>query len=267
MTTYAYIIDKSQSITKGDKTYYKSYVEVDGAKLEGPWMDKESSFVTDNRPFKSKSNKFDNVFIHDSTLRNVTINFEGPSEAAYLLSIDTSIITDSALVIGAPSETHIIGSKIYKCHVYNSTITSSRLEESHIVSCLLHHMTSTLSTLAKVTVTNPRRCNVSFIYCTAENVEIRPKTNICIDNNLGSSKGSITVIQVNPIFITGLLWNISITDYSMMIGCQVHNHAAWNLMPDERIAEMSDGALEFWKEYKPMLLKLCKDQQLKSFSY
>ena len=67
-------------------------------------------------------------------------------------------------------------------------------------------------------------------------------------------------LKKNPIFITGLVWEITITDVHMKIGCQLHTHEAWGGFSDSEISNMECRALQFWKIHKEHLLTLCKTQ-------
>jgi hypothetical protein len=53
-------------------------------------------------------------------------------------------------------------------------------------------------------------------------------------------------------------WPVSYTDTIMQIGCQRHEIKAWFKFTDEEIECMSGDALEWWKEWKPILKKIIK---------
>jgi hypothetical protein len=63
------------------------------------------------------------------------------------------------------------------------------------------------------------------------------------------------VTSISPVVISGLLWNVTITDLHMHIGCQFHEIEAWDAFTDEEIVAM-DGkdALRFWRENKDILM-------------
>jgi hypothetical protein len=66
------------------------------------------------------------------------------------------------------------------------------------------------------------------------------------------------ILNDTPIMLTGLLWNIIITEGFMVIGCQRHTHADWESFDDEVINDMDDDALDFWLVHKDALLAMCK---------
>ena len=61
-----------------------------------------------------------------------------------------------------------------------------------------------------------------------------------------------------PLQISGLTWQITISDTRMVIGCQEHEISAWWSMPDEDIARMHSQALEFWRNYKDIIFGLIR---------
>ena len=67
-------------------------------------------------------------------------------------------------------------------------------------------------------------------------------------------------LNKNPIFIIGLIWDVTITDFHMKIGCQIHTVEAWCNFSDDEISRMESRALKFWKTYREHLLTLCKTQ-------
>ena len=66
------------------------------------------------------------------------------------------------------------------------------------------------------------------------------------------------ILSKSPIMLTGLLWNVIITEGFMAIGGQRHAHADWESFDDEVIADMHDDALDFWRVHKDALLAMCK---------
>jgi uncharacterized protein YjbI with pentapeptide repeats len=61
-----------------------------------------------------------------------------------------------------------------------------------------------------------------------------------------------------PISLTNLKWLVLITDGYMRIGCQRHTHSEWENFSDEEISKMAEGAGEFWKQWKEILIEMCK---------
>ena len=58
--------------------------------------------------------------------------------------------------------------------------------------------------------------------------------------------------------VRGLSYDVTITRVGLFIGCKAYAHEEWKEFDDFAIFDM-DGtkAIEFWKEYKELLLALC----------
>lgn len=67
-----------------------------------------------------------------------------------------------------------------------------------------------------------------------------------------------TLATRSPISLSGLRWEITITDQHMTIGCQHHELKRWWQFEDRVIARMDADALEFWQAHKAALQTLCK---------
>jgi hypothetical protein len=61
-----------------------------------------------------------------------------------------------------------------------------------------------------------------------------------------------------PIFISNLLWPVTITTQFLTIGCQRHKIDKWNAFDDEGIASMHPKALDYWSVWKSPLLAMCE---------
>lgn len=74
--------------------------------------------------------------------------------------------------------------------------------------------------------------------------------NCCLEGaNIRYLEGSSEQIRV----ITGLRWRVIFTDDDMAIGCKQLPIREWRTVSDGRIALMSHGALDFWKENKKLI--------------
>jgi len=78
------------------------------------------------------------------------------------------------------------------------------------------------------------------------------------DANLRDANLRGEILSKSPVILTGLRWHIIITEGFMAIGCKRHTHADWESFDDEVIADMHDGALDFWRAHKDALLAMCK---------
>ena len=69
-----------------------------------------------------------------------------------------------------------------------------------------------------------------------------------------------------PVFLLGLIWDVMILDKHIKIGCQLHSTTEWENFSDEEINSMEDRALDFWKQWKDVILSMAKQHQKKDWS-
>jgi uncharacterized protein YjbI with pentapeptide repeats len=60
--------------------------------------------------------------------------------------------------------------------------------------------------------------------------------------------------EIKTLLITK--YHITYTGEVLAIGCQQHSKSEWLGFDDETIARMDDGALEWWREWKPKLIAI-----------
>ena len=63
-----------------------------------------------------------------------------------------------------------------------------------------------------------------------------------------------------PLQILGLKYWVLILEKQIKIGCEIHKAEDWEKFDDGLISKMDEGALEWWKIYKPIILGLWKEQ-------
>ncbi len=62
-----------------------------------------------------------------------------------------------------------------------------------------------------------------------------------------------------PLIIPTLRWLVCINGFGYMrIGCQNHKVEQWKAFTDQEISRMDSDALQFWNQYKAMLLAACE---------
>ncbi len=63
-----------------------------------------------------------------------------------------------------------------------------------------------------------------------------------------------------PVQVLTNIWPVMITPQYMRIGCQRYTHTEWESFDDYAIANMHDKAIDFWKEWRDILLAICKKE-------
>ena len=76
-------------------------------------------------------------------------------------------------------------------------------------------------------------------------------------------------IAIAPVLLQGLndLWQITISESYMQIGCQRHTPDEWAKFDNDDISNMHPCALEFWTNWKKPLLDICKKHKKQSLQY
>jgi len=74
-------------------------------------------------------------------------------------------------------------------------------------------------------------------------------------------------LAIAPIFISGLYWQVTITESFLTIGCKRFEHKEWAKFDDEIIKEMDTNATKFWSENKIWLLSACESHRAESLAY
>jgi len=69
------------------------------------------------------------------------------------------------------------------------------------------------------------------------------------------------ILTSAPVIISGLAWNVLITNAFMTIGCQRHRHEEWFNFDEHQISRMHPDALEFWNKTKVSLFEMCAAQR------
>ena len=85
--------------------------------------------------------------------------------------------------------------------------------------------------------------------------------------NLSGANLSGETLAITPISISGLTWDILITESYLRVGCQRHLHLIWKGFTDEQIATMDCNAFDFWAMNKSWLLAACKTHRGQSLAH
>ena len=65
-------------------------------------------------------------------------------------------------------------------------------------------------------------------------------------------------VEKTPINIIGLIWDVTITDVHIAIGCQCHPIKGWAKWTPKQVAHMHPDAEKFWKAHKTTIMALAK---------
>ena len=69
----------------------------------------------------------------------------------------------------------------------------------------------------------------------------------------------------SPVLISGLCYQVTITDTHIKIGCEYHAIDDWASFTDSRIRQMDgDHAITFWNEHKSSIMALAESHKIKA---
>ena len=80
-------------------------------------------------------------------------------------------------------------------------------------------------------------------------------------NLSGASYGEGAPLTYPPIQLLGLKWPILFLDTHIKIGCELHLTTGWETFTPDQISAMAVGALDFWDEFKDIILAIAKKHQ------
>ncbi len=68
------------------------------------------------------------------------------------------------------------------------------------------------------------------------------------------------IVTHSPLVLSGLKWEITISDEHMKIGCKQHRYEAWLAFDGETIAAMDPDATRFWAMVRPLIEALVAER-------
>ncbi len=107
---------------------------------------------------------------------------------------------------------------------------------------------------ADLTYANLTYADLSYADLTYANLTYADLSYANLRGAIGNNK-EVKTLQLGKYDIT-ILVGIKID-----IGCQNHTITKWANFTDEEISKMDDGALEWWKEWKEVILKVAKENK------
>mgnify|MGYP002781252561 CR=1 FL=1 len=76
--------------------------------------------------------------------------------------------------------------------------------------------------------------------------------------NLARANLAGAKIYIQPIQISGLRWFITVYADRIKIGCEDHSLTEWDSYKRLEISKMAEGAWDWWKAHKPLLIPIAK---------
>ena len=80
-------------------------------------------------------------------------------------------------------------------------------------------------------------------------------------NLVGAKYGESIPIEHQPMQLQTNKYNVLVMDTHIKIGCKLYSHKEWEAFSDEEIAKMDGGALEWWNEWKGIVISTANAHQ------
>jgi uncharacterized protein YjbI with pentapeptide repeats len=77
----------------------------------------------------------------------------------------------------------------------------------------------------------------------------------------GAKYGDGVPLETEPLQLLGGRYQIFVFDTHIKIGCKLFKHSEWENFTDKEIAKMDYGALEWWNEWRGLVLSLSLGHQ------
>jgi hypothetical protein len=127
------------------------------------------------------------------------------------------------------------GALLYDTNLSNANLQGANLRGTHLKRTNVYNANFSYTSLETTTLnycTGLQTMNITFITC---------------GNNT-----NIFTLQAHPYLV---VYN----RYNMAIGCEQHSIKEWFKFKDETINKMDEGALQWWKTWKPILKGIIKE--------
>jgi uncharacterized protein YjbI with pentapeptide repeats len=144
------------------------------------------------------------------------------------------------------NKTNLVDANLVDANLVGANLVDANLVDANLVGANLSDANLVDANLVGANLSDANLSGANLSYANLRDANLR-------DANL---RGEI--LSKSPVILTGLRWHIIITEGFMAIGCKRHTHADWESFDDEVIADMHDGALDFWRAHKDALLAMCK---------
>lgn len=189
-------------------------------------------------------------------------------------TIINSTIVDCSIVYTNIRDSLCKDSDIEDVNIVESTIRHSYVSYSSINSCSIEASTVKYSEISWTNVdcskiyyvTSKQLDEKAFIlHSRLWHIDIGGPIHIPSIELAYSDSYKIITLKHQPATIRGLLWDVTVLDDYLQIGCQRFTIEEWKAFTDEEIEELSSYGLDFWNKHKDFIfnfieqLKLSKD--------
>ncbi len=149
------------------------------------------------------------------------------------------------------SRANLHGANLYGANLYGADLSRANLHGANLSRANLYGADLSMADLYGA---NLYGANLSRANLHGANLS---RANLYGADLSGAKIAEDITIEKIPINIYGAIWNITIWDSHMQIGCEFHALAEWFEFDDARISHMETRALTFWNQWKGPLMQIC----------
>lgn len=156
---------------------------------------------------------------------------------------------------------YLVHSNFQGANISNVDFTGSVLNSSNLVDTIAHGANFSQTKLNGTDLGGIDAQNAIFVGANFSGANTGANKE-GVDAKRGIYKNSKfdfdTIITLPPLILTGMHWNICITDEVMCIECERHKINDWETLKDEQIRVMCPGALDWWNSHKTLIMQIAK---------
>jgi hypothetical protein len=127
--------------------------------------------------------------------------------------------------------------------LYSKNLQGVDLRNANIIDADLRDANLTGTDLRDANLTGTDLTNANLCCANLQGVDFR-----------GANLRFANLTGTNLIIINLPIWEVYIYENTVRIGCKHHNHDEWLNFNDDEIHRMHSDALEWWNEYRPLII-------------
>ena len=199
------------------------------------------------------------------------------------------VVVEGAVKVGANlTGANLTGANLAGVNLYSANLTGANLAGANLAGANLTGANLTGANLARANLARANLARANLVGANLEGANLEGANldyaNLDYANLVGANLYSANLYSANlagaglygakcfneeliylpPIQLSGFRpWNITIAGTHMKIGCELHKIEEWDKLKKSRIKLMDERALDWWEEYKPLIMLIAKNHMAK----
>jgi hypothetical protein len=151
------------------------------------------------------------------------------------------------------TDANLMGANLDGANLKGANLTDANLDCANLVGANLYYTNLTGANLMGANLTDANLVGANLA-----------SANLEWANIAGAKCFNEELIYLQPIQLSSFRpWNIIIAGTHMKIGCELHKIEEWDKLKKSRIKLMDKKALDWWEEYKPLIMPIAKSHMAK----